>query len=194
MKRIVNASNHFVLLTIKPKENFENEAFQGCDSRLKSDLFEVFNTYDEMFQEPKGLPPKSGIQYEIQLQQVCALPNIGLYKMLVIENEKIKRQIQEFLDKGVVIPSTSTAHSTVHGPILMVSQLGPMHATEFVPLKLSSTPVFVWLTLPVAELALHHKRASPFLSAEGNGSNSLIIFKGGGRVTRQLQSPTSHIF
>ena len=67
MKRLVNASKSFALLIIKPKENVENEALQGCDAKLKSDLYEVFNTYDEIFQEPKGLPPKRCIQHEIQL-------------------------------------------------------------------------------------------------------------------------------
>ena len=44
MKRLVNASKNFVLLMIKPKENVGNETFQGCDAKLKSDLYEVVNT------------------------------------------------------------------------------------------------------------------------------------------------------
>jgi hypothetical protein len=86
MKRLINASNNFVLLMIKPKENVAKEDFQGCDSNLKYDLDEVVNQYDEMFQEPKGLPPKMDIQHEIQLQQYCPLPNIGMYMMSVMEN------------------------------------------------------------------------------------------------------------
>jgi hypothetical protein len=51
MKRLVNASKKIVLLMIKPKDNVEKEAFQGCDAKLKYDLYEVVNQYDEMFQE-----------------------------------------------------------------------------------------------------------------------------------------------
>jgi hypothetical protein len=91
MKRLVNSSKNFVLLMIKPKDNVEKEAFQGCDAKLKSDLYEVVNQYDEMFQELKGSPPKRGIQYEIQLQQDFLLPNIGMYKMSVMENVEIKK-------------------------------------------------------------------------------------------------------
>jgi hypothetical protein len=116
MKRLVNASKNFVLLMIKPKEDIETEAFQGCDTKLKSDLYEVVNQYDEMFKEPKGLPPKRGIQHEIQLQQDCPLPNIGMYRMSVMENAKIKKQIQELLDKGVIVPSSSLCGS----PIVLV--------------------------------------------------------------------------
>ena len=48
MNRLVNASKNYVLLMIKPKENVEKEAFQGCDSKLKSDLYEVVNAHGEM--------------------------------------------------------------------------------------------------------------------------------------------------
>jgi hypothetical protein len=116
MKRLVNASKNFVLLMIKPKNDVENEAFQGCDTKLKSNLFEVVNQYDDMFKEPKGLPPKRGIQHEIQLQQDCPLPNIGMYRMSVMENAEIKKQIQELLDKGVIVPSSSPCGS----PIVLV--------------------------------------------------------------------------
>jgi hypothetical protein len=116
MKRLVNASKNFVLLMIKPKDDIENEAFQGCDTKLKSDLYKVVNQYDEMFKEPKGLPPKRGIQHEIQLQQDCPLPNIGMYRMSVMENAEIKKQIQELLDKGVIVPSSLPCGS----PIVLV--------------------------------------------------------------------------
>jgi hypothetical protein len=49
MKRLVNASNNFVFLMIKPKYDIEKEVFQGCDAKFKSDLYEVVNQYDEMF-------------------------------------------------------------------------------------------------------------------------------------------------
>ena len=49
MKRLVNDSKNFVLLMIKPKNDVENEAFQGSDARLKYDLIEVANTYHDMF-------------------------------------------------------------------------------------------------------------------------------------------------
>jgi hypothetical protein len=47
-------------------------------AKLKSVLYQVVNQYDEMFQEPKGLPPKRSIPHEIQLQQDFPLPNIGM--------------------------------------------------------------------------------------------------------------------
>ena len=62
------------------------------------------------------MPPKRGIQHEIQLQQDCPLPNIGMYRMSVMGNVEIKKQIQEFLDKGVIMSSTLPCGS----PIVLV--------------------------------------------------------------------------
>ena len=52
VKRLVNSSNNFVLLMIKPKDDVNHESFDGCDPKLKSDLYDVFNAHHEMFQEP----------------------------------------------------------------------------------------------------------------------------------------------
>jgi hypothetical protein len=77
-----------------------------------------------MFQEPKALPLKRAIQHEIQLQQDCPLPNIGMYMMSVMENAKNKKQIQELLDKGVIMPSTSPCGSQI---VLVPKKDGTWH-------------------------------------------------------------------
>jgi len=113
MKRLVNSSNNFLLVMIKPKNDIDNEAFKGCDSKLKYKLVDVVNQYDEMFQEPEGLLSKRGIQHEILLQQDCPLPNIGMYKMFVMESAEIKKKIQDLLNKGIIRPSSSPCASPI---------------------------------------------------------------------------------
>ena len=49
MKRLVNASKKFVLLMIKKKNDIDYESFEGCDEKLKSDLFDVVRKHGEMF-------------------------------------------------------------------------------------------------------------------------------------------------
>ena len=78
VKRLVNSSKKFVLLTIKPKVDVNHESLEGCDPKLKSYLYDVVDAHNEMFQEPTGLPPKREIQHEIQFQQDCPLPNISM--------------------------------------------------------------------------------------------------------------------
>eukprot|EP00253_Pinus_taeda_P013359 PITA_13359 len=63
--------------------------------------------------EPEGFPPKIGIQHEIHLQQDAQLPNIGMYRMSFLENAKVKKQIQELLEKWIIKPSTSPSGSRI---------------------------------------------------------------------------------
>ena len=81
MKRLVNASKNFVLLMIKATYNGEFESFTRSDSKMKHEFFEAFNTYDKMFQEPEGFPPKRGIHHDIHLQLDALLQNIGMHRM-----------------------------------------------------------------------------------------------------------------
>ena len=94
MKRLVNSSKNFVLMIVKAKEDETSEAFKGCDPKHKDEMVKVVSAYDDLFQEPKGLPPKREIQHEIQLQPEAPLPNISMYHLSVLQNEEIKKQVQ----------------------------------------------------------------------------------------------------
>eukprot|EP00253_Pinus_taeda_P028567 PITA_28567 len=113
VKWLVNSSKNFVLLMIKPKVDVNHESFDNCDPKLKSDLYAVVDVYHEMFQEPTGLPPKREIQHEIHLHPDCPLPNIGMYRMSIMENDEIKKQIKDLLDKGFIRPSTLPCGSQI---------------------------------------------------------------------------------
>ena len=76
----------------------------------------MVSQHGEMFQEPSGLPPKRGIQHEIQLQQDVPLQKICMYHMSIMESLEIKNKIQELLNKGIICPSTSPCGS----PIVLV--------------------------------------------------------------------------
>ena len=89
---------------------------KGCDHKHKQELLELISNYDALLQELKGLPSKREIQPEIHLQHDAPLPNIGMYRMLTIETEEIKKQVHEFLDQGVIKLSTSLCGS----PIVLV--------------------------------------------------------------------------
>ena len=72
---------------IKPKADDTHESFGDCDPNFKSDLYDVVDAHHEMFKEPTGLPPKREIQHEIKLQKDRPLLNIGMYRMLIMEND-----------------------------------------------------------------------------------------------------------
>ena len=74
---LVNARNIFLLVIVKAKDDDKSKAFKGCDPKHKYELFEIVSSYDEVFKEPQGLPPRRKIQHEIQLQQ-DALPLVSV--------------------------------------------------------------------------------------------------------------------
>ena len=69
--------------------------------------------YDILFQEPKVLPPKREIVDDIHLQQDAPLPNIRMYRLSNLQNEEIKKQVQEMLNKGFIRPSISPCGSPI---------------------------------------------------------------------------------
>ena len=63
-----------------------------------------------------GLPPERAIAHGIDLEPVASLPNLGLYRRSVMENDEIKQQISELLDMRHIKPSASPCGS----PLLLV--------------------------------------------------------------------------
>jgi len=116
IKRLINSSKKYVLMFVKEQPKDKYDAFQGCDSQFNDKLIEIVYSYKELFKEPKSIPPEIEIQNEIQLQSDAPLSNISMYHMLVIENEEIKKQTQELVDKGFILPSSSPCGS----PIILV--------------------------------------------------------------------------
>jgi hypothetical protein len=105
MKRLIIANKRYVLMVIKEKDVRTSNAFQGCDPSHKKELIDIVSKYDDIFKEPDGLPPKREIQHEIHLQQDSHLPNVGMYRISVVEMTWIKKKIQGLLDQGVMRPS-----------------------------------------------------------------------------------------
>ena len=68
------------------------------------------------FKNLKVCRPKKEILYDINLQQDAPLPNIEMYRLSALENEEIKKQVQELLEKGFNRPNTSPCGS----PIVLV--------------------------------------------------------------------------
>jgi hypothetical protein len=93
MKRLITTNKRYVLMVLKEKDARTSDASQGCDPSYKNELIDIVSKYDDIFQEPDGLPPKREIQHEIHLQHDSPLPNVGMYMMLVVEMTEIKKQV-----------------------------------------------------------------------------------------------------
>jgi hypothetical protein len=56
---------------------------------------------------PRSLPPMRSVSHHIDLIPGASLPNKAAYRLTPQENEEVKRQVQDLLDKGLVRESLS---------------------------------------------------------------------------------------
>jgi hypothetical protein len=78
----------------------------------------VMEEYKDIFTSPAGVPLHFQVKHPIDLTLGVSLPNGPIYWCSVLENEEIKRQIQELLKKGHIQPSSSPCGS----PIVLVQK------------------------------------------------------------------------
>ena len=78
----------------------------------------VTEEYEDIFTSPVGVPMHCQVKHSIDLTPRAPLPNGPIYRCSVLENDEIKRQIQELLQKGHVHPSSSPCGS----PIVLVQK------------------------------------------------------------------------
>jgi hypothetical protein len=74
--------------------------------------------YSDIFSSPTGVPLHCQVKHPIDLTPNAPLPNGPVYHRSLLENEEIKRQIQELLHKGHIHPSSSPCGS----PIVLVQK------------------------------------------------------------------------
>lgn len=76
---------------------------------LPIEIQEMLENYcDIIFDDlPNELPPIRKISHHIDLIPGASLPNKVAYRMTPAENEEVKKQVQELLDKGLIKESLS---------------------------------------------------------------------------------------
>ena len=74
--------------------------------------------YKDIFTSTTGVPLQCQVKHSINLTLGVSLPNGPIYRRSVLENDEIKRQIQELLQKGHIRPSSSPCGS----PIVLVQK------------------------------------------------------------------------
>jgi hypothetical protein len=51
---------------------------------------------------PRSLPPIRSVSHHIDLIPGASLPNKVAYRLMPQENEEVKRQVQDLMDKGLI--------------------------------------------------------------------------------------------
>jgi len=89
------------------------ESIEGCTKEYKNHLEKFLHEYRGVLKKPKGVPPNGDVENEIQLFPDFPLLNIGLYIHFVLEANELNKKLQQFLEQGVIRPSTSPCGSTI---------------------------------------------------------------------------------
>jgi hypothetical protein len=78
-------------------------------STLPSIVFDALQEYDDVFPDevPLGLPPKRGIEHQIDLVSSASLPNRVAYRTNPEETKEIQQQVEELVKKWYVQESLS---------------------------------------------------------------------------------------
>lgn len=76
----------------------------------------VMEEYEDIFTSPVGVPLHCQVKYSIDLTLGVSLPNGLIYQCSILENDEIKRQIPDLLQKGHIHPSSLPCGS----PIVLV--------------------------------------------------------------------------
>jgi hypothetical protein len=74
-----------------------------------STILNVLQKYEDVFPDevPPGLPPKRGIEHQIDLVPGASLPNWAAYRTNPEETKEIQKQVEELIKKGYVKESLS---------------------------------------------------------------------------------------
>jgi len=73
----------------------------------------VLKEYEDIFTSPEGVPVHYQVMHSIDLTLGAPLPNGPIYRCSVLENNEIKRRIQELLQKVHICPSSSPCGSLI---------------------------------------------------------------------------------
>jgi hypothetical protein len=96
-----------MFFVLQYKENFLST--NDLSSTLPSVVFNVLQEYEDVFLDevPSGLPPKRGIEHQIDLVPGASLPNRAAYCANPEETKEIQQQVEELIKKGYVQESLS---------------------------------------------------------------------------------------
>ena len=80
-------------------------------SRQKQEIDNILEEYQNIFQAPDGVPMHCQVKHSIKLVLGSLLSNTSIYRRSILENEEIRRKIQDLIDKGHIYPNSSPCGS-----------------------------------------------------------------------------------
>jgi hypothetical protein len=110
----------FFMICFQSKRNITT-TFRVSTTELSTQqkqVDKIMEEYLDIFRSPTGVPMHFQVKHPIDMTPNTLLPNGPVYRHSLLENEEIKRHIQELLHKGHIGPSSSPCGS----PIVLVQK------------------------------------------------------------------------
>ena len=105
--RLFNQAAHLFTIHIAPVHlETTNLQFEEREPRLE----QLLQEYDEIFEEPRALPPHKSHHHKIALKEGTSLINVRPYRYPALQEDIIEQTIKEMLKAGVVRPSKVLIH------------------------------------------------------------------------------------
>jgi hypothetical protein len=120
--KFISQTGKFVFFVIparsKQKVIVASVTFTHSLSLQQKQVDGIVEEYRDIFSSPTGVPTHCQIKHPIDLTLGTTWPNGPVYRRSLMENDEIKRQIQELLQKEHIRPSSSPCGS----PIMLVQK------------------------------------------------------------------------
>ncbi|MCH79300.1 RNA-directed DNA polymerase (Reverse transcriptase), partial [Trifolium medium] len=100
------------------KKKVNGEVLQTLEEGQSRSLEHLLNLCADVFQEPKGLPPKRTKEHVINLKEGEGAVNVRPYRYPHHHKNEIERQVKEMLESGIIRHSTSSFSS----PVILVKK------------------------------------------------------------------------
>eukprot|EP00253_Pinus_taeda_P006046 PITA_06046 len=157
--KLISKTGKFVFLTIRPQEKKKTVATTSRQgpSAWQLQMDKVVEEYEDIFTFPVGVPLHCQVKHSIDLTPGAPLPNGPIYRRSVMENDEIKKQIQELLQKGHIRPSSSPCGSPIVLGAKYFSKIDLKLGYHQVPIEPSDVwktafkskeGLFEWLVMP----------------------------------------------
>ena len=85
---------------------------------IQPEMQQLLQEFDDIYQEPKQLPPQREIDHHINLKEGSEPINVRPYKYAYFQKAEIEKKVHDMLKLGLIRSSTSSFSS----PVLLVKK------------------------------------------------------------------------